>query len=174
MRFNWTCLVITRQVATSLDAASLLTIQAIYHDPKRAEWTTCEYIAYHILITWYASSSHMQIEKLCKLREIYYAPRMMKTNLLAEFLLYTNYEPYALSSGTFPVPPVGKELMMISYYPWICTTKKMKILRMTEWRGNAHDWKPSRWSEDLFADIISMSSTKVTTWSDCITSNTIK
>ena len=51
----------------------------------------------------------MQIEKLCKLREIYYAPRMMKTNLLAEFLLYTNYEPYALSSGTFPVPPVGKE-----------------------------------------------------------------
>ena len=60
-------------VATSLDAAALLTIQAIYHDPKRAEWTTCEYIAYHILITWYASSSQMQIEKLCKLREIYYA-----------------------------------------------------------------------------------------------------
>ena len=43
-------------VATSLDAAALLTIQAIYHDPKRAEWTTCEYIAYHILVTWYASS----------------------------------------------------------------------------------------------------------------------
>ena len=60
-------------VATCLDAAALLTIQAIYHDPKRAEWTTCEYIAYHILITWYASSSQMQIEKLCKLREIYYA-----------------------------------------------------------------------------------------------------
>ena len=60
-------------VATSLDAAALLTIQAISHDPKRAEWTTCEYIAYHILITWYASSSQMQIEKLCKLREIYYA-----------------------------------------------------------------------------------------------------
>ena len=60
-------------VATSLDAAALLTIQAIYHDPKRAEWTTCEYIAYHILITWYASSSQMQMEKLCKLREIYYA-----------------------------------------------------------------------------------------------------
>ena len=60
-------------VATSLDAAALLTIQAIYHDPKRAEWTTCEYIAYHILITWYASSSQTQIEKLCKLREIYYA-----------------------------------------------------------------------------------------------------
>ena len=60
-------------VATSLDAAALLTIQAIYHDPERAEWTTCEYIAYHILITWYASSSQMQIEKLCKLREIYHA-----------------------------------------------------------------------------------------------------
>ena len=30
-------------------------------------------IAYHILITWYASSSQTQIEKLCKLREIYYA-----------------------------------------------------------------------------------------------------
>ena len=60
-------------VATSLDAAALLNIQAIYHDPKRAEWTTCEYIAYHILITWYTSSSQTQIEKLCKLREIYYA-----------------------------------------------------------------------------------------------------
>ena len=59
-------------VATSLDASALLTIQAIYHDPKRAEWTTCEYIAYHVLVTWYASSQ-MQIEKLCKLREIYYA-----------------------------------------------------------------------------------------------------
>ena len=54
-------------VATSLDATALLTIQAIYHDPKRAEWTTQEYIAYHILVTWYASVSHTQIEKLSKL-----------------------------------------------------------------------------------------------------------
>ena len=45
-------------VATSLDNAALLTIQAIYHDPKRAKWTTWEYIAYHILVTWYASVSH--------------------------------------------------------------------------------------------------------------------
>ena len=60
-------------VATSLDVAALLTIQAIYHDPKRVEWTTCEYIAYHILVTWYASSSQTQIDKLCKLREVYYA-----------------------------------------------------------------------------------------------------
>ena len=35
---------------TSLDAAALLTIQAIYHDPERAEWTTQEYIAYHIVM----------------------------------------------------------------------------------------------------------------------------
>ena len=53
--------------ATSLDAAALLTIQAIYHDPKRAEWTTKEYIAYHILVTWYVSVSLTQTEKLCKL-----------------------------------------------------------------------------------------------------------
>ena len=53
-------------LATSLDAAALLIIQAIYHDPKRAEWTTQEYIAYHILVTWYASVFHTQIEKLCK------------------------------------------------------------------------------------------------------------
>ena len=52
---------------TSLDAATLLTIQALYHDPKRAEWTTQEYIAYHILVMWYASVSHTQTEKLCKL-----------------------------------------------------------------------------------------------------------
>ena len=60
-------------VATSLDAAALLTIQAIYHDPKRAEWTTQEYIAFHILVTWYASVSHTQVEKLCMLQEVYYA-----------------------------------------------------------------------------------------------------
>ena len=60
-------------VPTSLDAAALLTIQAIYLDPKRAEWTTQEYIAYHILVTWYASVSHTQIEKLSTLQEVYYA-----------------------------------------------------------------------------------------------------
>ena len=60
-------------VATCLDAAALLTIQAIYHDPKRVDWTTCEYIAYHILVTWYASTSNTQTEKLCKLRDVYYA-----------------------------------------------------------------------------------------------------
>ena len=54
-------------VATSLDNAALLTIQAIYHDPKRAEWTTQENVAYHILVTWYASVSHTQVEKLYKL-----------------------------------------------------------------------------------------------------------
>ena len=54
-------------VATSLDAAVLLTIQAMYHDPKRSEWTTQEYIAYHILVIWYASVSHTQVEKLSKL-----------------------------------------------------------------------------------------------------------
>ena len=60
-------------VATSMDASALLNIQAICHDPKRAEWTTYEYIAYHILITWYAGSSKSQTEKLCKLRDIYYS-----------------------------------------------------------------------------------------------------
>ena len=60
-------------MATSLDNAALLTTQAIYHDPKRAEWTTQEFIAYHILITWYASVSHTQVEKLCKLQEVFYA-----------------------------------------------------------------------------------------------------
>ena len=58
---------------TSLDAVALLTIQAIYHDPKRAEWTTQEYIAYHILVTWYASVSQTMTETLCKLQDVYYA-----------------------------------------------------------------------------------------------------
>ena len=53
--------------ATSFDAAALLTIQVIYHDPKRAEWTTQEYIAYHILVTWYASASQTQTH------DVYYA-----------------------------------------------------------------------------------------------------
>ena len=83
-------------VATSLDAAALLTIQAIYHDPKRAEWTTYEYIAYHILITWYASSSKMQIEKLCKLREIYYVMGYAK-----------NFDMY-LADSKFELPKMKK------------------------------------------------------------------
>ena len=83
-------------VATSLDAAALLTIQAIYHDPKRAEWTTCEYIAYHILITWYASSSQTQIEKLCKLREIYCAMGYAK-----DFDMY-------LADSKFEIPKMKK------------------------------------------------------------------
>ena len=58
---------------TSLDAVALHTIQAIYHDPKRAEWTTQEYIAYYILITWYASVSQTMTEKLCKLQDVYNA-----------------------------------------------------------------------------------------------------
>ena len=65
-------------MTTSLDAMALLTIQVIYHDPKRAEWTTQEYIAYHILVTWYASVSYTQIEKLSKLQEIFYAIRYSK------------------------------------------------------------------------------------------------
>ena len=81
-------------VATSLDAAALLTIQAIYHDPKRAEWTTYEYIAYHILITWYASSSQTQTEKLCKLREIYYAMGYAK-----------NFDMY-LADSKFELPKI--------------------------------------------------------------------
>ena len=59
--------------ATSLDVAALPTIQAIYHEPKRAEWTTQGYITYHILVMWYASVSHTQTEKLCKLQDVYYA-----------------------------------------------------------------------------------------------------
>ena len=65
-------------IATSLDAAALLTIQSIYHDPKRAEWTTCEYVAYHILITWYASVSKTQTEKICDLRDAYYSMGLAK------------------------------------------------------------------------------------------------
>ena len=83
-------------VATSLDASALLTIQAIYHDPKRAEWTTYEYISYHILITWYASSSKTQIEKLCKLREIYYAMGYAK-----------NFDMY-LADSKFELPKMKK------------------------------------------------------------------
>ena len=83
-------------VATSLDASALLTIQAIYHDPKRAEWTMYRYIAYHILITWYASSSKTQVEKLCKLREIYYAMGYAK-----------NFDMY-LADSKFEIPKMKK------------------------------------------------------------------
>ena len=60
---------------------------------KKAEWTTYEYIAYHILITWYASSSS---RKLCKLREIYYAMGYAK-----------NFEMY-LADSKFELPKMKK------------------------------------------------------------------
>ena len=78
-------------------ATSLLTIQAIYHDPKRAEWTTQEYIAYHILVTWYASVSHTEVEKLCKLQEVYYAMDYDK-----------DFEMYLVDS-TFELPRMKKD-----------------------------------------------------------------
>ena len=83
-------------VATSLDASALLNIQALYHDPKRAEWTTYEYIAYHILIPWYAGSSKTQTEKLCKLRDIYYAMGYAK-----------NFDMY-LADSKFELPRMKK------------------------------------------------------------------
>ena len=83
-------------VATSMDASALLNIQAIYHDPKRAEWTTYEYTAYHILITWYAGSSKTQTEKLCKLRDIYYSMEYAK-----------NFDMY-LADSKFEVPRMKK------------------------------------------------------------------
>ena len=55
-----------------------------------------EYIAYHILITWYASSSKTQIEKLCKLREIYYAMGYAK-----------NFDMY-LADSKFELPKMKK------------------------------------------------------------------
>ena len=83
-------------VATSMDASALLNIQAIYHDPKRAECTTYEYIAYHILITWYAGSSKTQTEKLCKLRDIYYSMGYAK-----------NFDMY-LADSKFELPRMKK------------------------------------------------------------------
>ena len=85
-----------KAVATSMDASALLNIQAIYHDPKRAEWTTYEYIAYHILITWYAGSSKTQTEKLCKLRDIYYSMGYAK-----------NFDMY-LADSKFELPRMKK------------------------------------------------------------------
>ena len=55
-----------------------------------------EYIAYHILITWYASSSKTQVEKLCKLREIYYAMGYAK-----------NFDMY-LADSKFELPKMKK------------------------------------------------------------------
>ena len=83
-------------VATSMDASALLNIQAIYHDPKRAEWTTYEYIVYHILITWYIGSSKTQTEKLCKLRDIYYSMGYAK-----------NFDMY-LADSKFELPRMKK------------------------------------------------------------------
>ena len=84
-------------VATSMDASALLDIQTIYHDPKRAEWTTYEYKAYHILITWYAGSSKTQTERLCKLRDIYYSMGYAKS--FEMYLADSKFELRSMKKG---------------------------------------------------------------------------
>ena len=59
--------------------------------------TTYEHIAYHILITWYASSSKTQTEKLCKLREIYCA--MGYTKNFDMYLADTKFELPRMKKG---------------------------------------------------------------------------
>ena len=36
-------------------------------------------------------------------------PHLVKTTQLAEFLIYSNYIPFQLTEGIFPVPPIGEE-----------------------------------------------------------------
>ena len=38
-------------------------------------------------------------------------PHLMKTTQLAEFLTYSNYIPFQLTEGIFPVPHIGEEFI---------------------------------------------------------------
>ena len=132
-------------VATSMDAPALLNIQAIYHDPKREEWTTYEYIAYHILITWYAGSSKTQTEKLCKLRDIYYSMGYAK-----------NFDMY-LADSKFELPRMkkGGKAKQTPINGCICM-RKMKFFFPyfpnfigTQWgecgkKNFRHRWEPNK------------------------------
>ena len=78
-------------------------------------------------------------------------PHLMKTTQLAEFLIYSNYIPFQLTEGIFPVSPFGEEYT--EYKSSLVPPMKSKIKYENMFgkivEKNEYGWTPPAWKEEL-------------------------
>ena len=75
-------------------------------------------------------------------------PHLMKTTQLAEFLIYSNYIPFQLTEGIFPVPPVGEEFTD-AYVPPMKSKMKYENKYNELVEKEEYGWIQPGWKEEL-------------------------
>ena len=75
-------------------------------------------------------------------------PHLMKTTQLAEFLIYSNYIPFQLTEGIFPVPPVGGEFTD-AYIPPMKSKIKYENKYNETVEKEEYGCTPPAWKEEL-------------------------
>ena len=75
-------------------------------------------------------------------------PHLIKTTQLTEFLIYSNYIPFQLTEGIFPVPPVGEEFTD-AYVPPMKSKMKYKNKNNELVETEEYGWIQPGWKEEL-------------------------
>ena len=75
-------------------------------------------------------------------------PHLVKTTQLAEFLIYSNYIPFQLTEGIFPVPPIGEEFTDAHVPPMKSKIKYENKYNETI-EKEEYGWTQPGWKEEL-------------------------
>ena len=75
-------------------------------------------------------------------------PHLMKTTQLAQFLIYSNYIPFQLTEGIFPVPPIGEEFTD-AYVPLMKSKIKYENMYGVMVEKEEYGWTQPRWKEEI-------------------------
>ena len=75
-------------------------------------------------------------------------PHLIKTTQLAEFLIYSNYIPFQLTEGIFPVPPIGEEFID-EYVPPMKSKIKYENKYNELVEKEEYGWTQPGWKEQL-------------------------
>ena len=75
-------------------------------------------------------------------------PHLIKTTQLAEFLIYSNYIPFQLTEGIFPVPPIGEEFTD-AYVPPMKSKMKYENKNNELVETEEYGWIQPGWKEEL-------------------------
>ena len=75
-------------------------------------------------------------------------PHLIKTTQLAEFLIYSNYIPFQLTEGIFPVPPIGEEFID-EYVPPMKSKIKYENKYNELVEKEEYGWTQPGWKEEL-------------------------
>ena len=75
-------------------------------------------------------------------------PHLIKTTQLAEFLIYSNYIPFQLIEGIFPVPPIGEEFID-EYVPPMKSKIKYENKYNELVEKEEYGWTQPGWKEEL-------------------------